>query len=93
MATNQIPLFKSHRSNRIQVGLDDRTLRTLTKFSEVTGYPRSRVVAELLAGITPFMESASEQLEAAQKLGDIGAIASSIESMLVGMRDMAGMQR
>lgn len=90
MATNQIQLFKSPRSNRIQVGLDERTLASLTRFSRLTGYPRSRVVSELLQGIAPFMTEASDQLETAQKLGDLNALTSSIESMLHGVRDMIG---
>lgn len=92
MASNQIQLFKTNRANRIQVGLDDRTLASLTRFSRLTGYPRSRVVAELLQGITPFMTEASDQLERAQKLGDLGALSSTIESMLYNVRDMIGVR-
>lgn len=90
MASNQIQLFKTPRANRIQVGLDERTLSSLTRFSRLTGYPRSRVVAELLQSIAPFMTEASDQLEAAQRLGDLGALSSSIESMLHNVRDMIG---
>jgi hypothetical protein len=36
------------------------------------------------------MTEASDQLEAAQKMGDIGALSASIESMLHGVREMIG---
>lgn len=80
--TTQLQLFRASRQNRIQVGLDDRTLDSLTRFARLAGYPRSRVVAELLQGVAPVMSEAADHLAAAQRLGDIGAISSAVESVL-----------
>lgn len=88
MGTNQLQLFKNPRSKRIQVGLDARTLDSLTRFSRAVGYPRSRVAAEMLQGIGPIMEDVADRMEELNRVGNLETIKESLGGMAQHLREL-----
>jgi len=88
MSSNQLQLFKSPRSERIQVGLDRRTLDSLTRFSRVVGLPRSRVAAEMLQGVGPIMCEIADRMEELNKVGSLETIKESIGTMAQNLREL-----
>lgn len=79
---SQLRLFKTEkRDNRIFVGLDNKTLDTLTRYSKAISRPRSRVAAEFLQMLEPVMSQYADRMEELHRLGDLETFKRGLEAV------------
>lgn len=83
----QLQLFKPEkRDNRILVGLDVKTLDSLTRYAKAASKPRSRVVAEFIQMLEPVMSEYADRLEELQRLGDLETFKRGLEGVTGRLR-------
>jgi hypothetical protein len=77
----QLGLFSNEKRNqRIQVGLDDRTNRALSRYSKAVGKPKSRIAAELLQMLEPVMDQYAERVEELHRIGNLETFKQGMEA-------------
>ncbi len=82
MAGSQLRLFNPEkRDNRILIGLDTKTLFSLTRYSKAVSKPRSRVAAEFLQMLEPVMSQYADRLEELHRLGDLETFKRGLEGV------------
>lgn len=79
---SQLQFFKTDkRDNRIFIGLDAKTLHSLSRYSRAISKPRSRVAAEFLQMLEPVMSQYADRMEELHRLGDLETFKKGLEGV------------
>jgi predicted DNA-binding protein len=69
------------RNNLLKVGIDTPTLMALDRFSEAIGRPKSRIVAEMLSGISPMLNQFADSANRLKQVTDGQHLAATVSQL------------